>query len=568
MAGGLFDEDVEEGVITPQNTDAGVEAEVTTGGTSGTSPGGLFKDGENVTADRAAFQHSSLAEDFAASSQGWAVGTSTQGLNDWSSENNSKYYSEQANLSADAANASAADSETSSQDADASAASATASATAATASQTAAAGSQAAALISENNAATSETNSATSAAAALVSQNTAKTSEDNAATSATAANSSAVQALNSRNLAQIAEDAAETSAAAALVSENAAKTSETNAATSETNASTSATSAASSATTATTQAANASSDADDAEAWAVGQIDGVDVLNGADQFDNNAKYWSEQAQSFATGTNYGEGNAIDIIEDDVNNTVTIATYAIQAGHDISVVQNETANTILISSLATGGGGGETPVVPNQSKITVTPNPTVLELAESGTSTVAITVALTSGYTAVTTVVTVRDVENVPVAVTTATEHTNYTFTADLTESGTYHITVVATVTRDSDSPKVNYTDSRSATVTIDRPFYHTLGITQPAFVLFIPNKTIWTGSATITYTGTGGNNRLAYVALPTDSGETYEFKSGSLFADVTNLGVISTNWTLFRFNDYDDSAAALGDTFIFDITEN
>lgn len=93
-----------------------------------------------------------------------------------------------------------------------------------------------------------------------------------------------------------------------------AETAATNAATSETNANTyknqaanSATSASGSASTATTKASEASNSATtaanhrrNAEAWARGTKDGTPVTSSDEQYENNAKYYAEQAGHLVT----------------------------------------------------------------------------------------------------------------------------------------------------------------------------------------------------------------------------------------------------------------------------
>ena len=127
-------------------------------------------------------------------------------------------------------------------------------------------GNQEAAAASAAAAAESESNAADSAAAAA-------TSESNAADSASAAATSESNAADSAS---------------------AAATSESNAASSETEAATSATAAAGSATAAATSKS-------DAEAYAVGKRNGVDVPSSDVTYNNNAKHYAEVAAQAAAG---------------------------------------------------------------------------------------------------------------------------------------------------------------------------------------------------------------------------------------------------------------------------
>lgn len=113
-----------------------------------------------------------------------------------------------------------------------------------------------------------------------------------AASSASAASTSASTALTKAG-------EASTSATNAHTSETNAATSATNAATSESNASDSATTASTKATDASTSATQAEGFSKDSEAWAVGTKNGVAVESTDDTYNNNAKYWAEQAEQYS-----------------------------------------------------------------------------------------------------------------------------------------------------------------------------------------------------------------------------------------------------------------------------
>ena len=143
--------------------------------------------------------------------------------------------------------------------------------------------------------------SATSAAATASSASTAAaTSVSNASASEQNAAQSATTASNAASAASASEVNAAASETVATTSANSAATSATNAAISETNAATSETNAAASETAAATSATSANESAESAEAWAVGKVDGVDVDSTHDAYQNNAKYYAEQAGTSAT----------------------------------------------------------------------------------------------------------------------------------------------------------------------------------------------------------------------------------------------------------------------------
>ena len=113
---------------------------------------------------------------------------------------------------------------------------------------------------------------------------------------------------------QAAQTATEKANAAATSAQNAAssetsannanasaQTAKTNAESAKTAAENAKTSAESSASSAETSAQNAAQDAEDAEAWAVGRRNGVDVPSTDPAYQNNAKYYKDLAQSASGG---------------------------------------------------------------------------------------------------------------------------------------------------------------------------------------------------------------------------------------------------------------------------
>lgn len=150
----------------------------------------------------------------------------------------------------------------------------------------AASNSAAAASASAGKAKTSETNAKSSETAAAASKTAAASSESRAASSAAAAASSQQAAAASESNAAASKTAAATSASAAAASQKAAATSETNAAASKTAAAAGAT---------------------QAQSWARG---GTGTREGEDT--NNAKYWSDRAQSIVDGAQgwYADGDSL------------------------------------------------------------------------------------------------------------------------------------------------------------------------------------------------------------------------------------------------------------------
>ena len=126
-----------------------------------------------------------------------------------------------------------------------------------------------------------------------------------AAETATAAAETATNAKTDAESAKAAAESAKFAAESAKTSAESAKATAVNSANTATNAKTSAesakTSAESSASSAETSAQNAAQDAEDAEAWAVGQRNGVNVPSTDPAYQNNAKYYKDLAQAASGG---------------------------------------------------------------------------------------------------------------------------------------------------------------------------------------------------------------------------------------------------------------------------
>ena len=126
-----------------------------------------------------------------------------------------------------------------------------------------------------------------------------------AAETATEAAETATNAKTAAENAKAAAESAKFAAESAKTSAESAKTTAVNSANTATNAKTAAesakTSAESSASSAETSAQNAAQDAEDAEAWAVGKRNGVNVPSTDPAYQNNAKYYKDLAQAASGG---------------------------------------------------------------------------------------------------------------------------------------------------------------------------------------------------------------------------------------------------------------------------
>lgn len=124
------------------------------------------------------------------------------------------------------------------------------------------------------------------------------------------------------------------------------------------------------ANSASTSATNASNQALEAEAWADGQKNGVDVPSTAEQYHNNAKYWAEQAQQAGSsghtivdenGTSYAQEPNLQFVgakvsDDSTNNktVVTVFEHKTKAQWEAMTQQEQADGNFIVSGLGTTG----------------------------------------------------------------------------------------------------------------------------------------------------------------------------------------------------------------------
>ena len=150
-----------------------------------------------------------------------------------------------------------------------------------------------------------------------------------AAETATEAAETATNAKTAAENAKATAESAKSAAESAKTSAESAKTTAVNSANTATNAKTAAenakTSAESSASSAETSAQNAAQDAEDAEAWAVGKRNGVNVTSTDPAYQNNAKYYKDLAQAASgggvlsvNGKTPNDSGTVTIVAGDIN----------------------------------------------------------------------------------------------------------------------------------------------------------------------------------------------------------------------------------------------------------
>lgn len=117
-------------------------------------------------------------------------------------------------------------------------------------------------------------------------------------------------------------------------------------------------------------ATTAGNQALEAEAWADGQKNGVDVPSTAEQYHNNAKYWAEQAQQAGSsghtivdenGTSYAQEPNLQFVgakvsDDSTNNktVVTVFEHKTKAQWEAMTQQEQADGNFIVSGLGTTG----------------------------------------------------------------------------------------------------------------------------------------------------------------------------------------------------------------------
>ena len=164
----------------------------------------------------------------------------------------------------------------------------------------------------------------------------------------------------------------------------AAQTAKTNAESAKTAAENAKTAAQSSAFSAETSAQNAAQDAEDAEAWAVGQRNGVDVPSTDPAYQNNAKYYKDLAQSASGGGVLSvNGNTPD---DSGNVTLGAGDINTSSGDSVETALNnkaEKSTGVSVTLSASGWDSGAKTQTVSVAGVTATANGS-LRIAQSAT----------------------------------------------------------------------------------------------------------------------------------------------------------------------------------------
>ena len=198
------------------------------------------------------------------------------------------------------------------------------------------------------------------------------------------AQQSAQTATEKANAAATSAQNAASSETSANNANAAAQTAKTNAESAKTAAENAKTAAQSSAFSAETSAQNAAQDAEDAEAWAVGQRNGVDVPSTDPAYQNNAKYYKDLAQSASGGGVLSvNGNTPD---DSGNVTLGAGDINTSSGDSVETALNnkaEKSTGVSVTLSASGWDSGAKTQTVSVAGVTATANGS-LRIAQSAT----------------------------------------------------------------------------------------------------------------------------------------------------------------------------------------
>ena len=259
-----------------------------------------------------------------------------------------------------------------------------------------------------------------------------------------------------------------------------------------------------------------------------------------------------------TNTTYSNGTGL---------TLTGTTFAINPAVGVSVFTD--VNTSGANSNQVLGYNGTTWVPVNQSgggntdnsRLAVTLVPTSLTEGDANTQ-VDITLSIANAQPGETiSLQTVTVVDPLGHTVTVSGSGNSWMFNGDGTNVGNYVIRASATLTLSGAATgTVHSTTANLPVIASNMNWYTDITATTPTDIAAMDDQGTYNSPETFVFVG-GGNadmSRKAYIAAPTRSGG-YNFMVGLFPASpIDTVGVIGTNYTLYRINDadFDDTQAA------------
>lgn len=275
-----------------------------------------------------------------------------------------------------------------------------------------------------------------------------------------------------------------------------------------------------------------------------------------DRLNIHREAWSSvTAASTDTGVQYALGNV-------VTHQGHTWMYAITTAGDTSEPSSSNSSWIQID-----GTGGVAPTPQEHFNLTVSPTSIVEDSTVTTPRTITVTLGVTGGftYTGYTNARVTGPNGDLAVSAVSGTS-TIFTFNVLPAAPAVFQVSASIRSTDSTGAVVPNHAIGGTFRITAPIPDWYAVDnvSTAPTSITGLTSQGDWTGSGSYTATKTAGNN--LFIILPEVSGRTYVFRSGTLFLDTTDHGLIASNtYRVFQMNDFNN--AATGATLTVNITE-